>query len=74
MDGAVVETLVLGILRMGIAATDKGSHEKRYSMMILALILIAAYNATAATMKWKMRWSVAVYWCLVAVYWMMKAM
>ena len=43
--------------------------------LILALRLIAAYNATAAMMGWKkMRWSVVLYWCLVAVMWFCKAM
>ena len=42
--------------------------------LILTMILIAAYNATAAAMEWRsQRWFVPVYWLLVGVYWMIKA-
>lgn len=42
------------------------------NILILAIILVAAYNATAATMGWKLKWSIAFYWTLVAAYWLMK--
>lgn len=41
--------------------------------LIFAIFIVAVYNATAATMGWKLKWSVALYWCCVAIYWMMKA-
>ena len=42
--------------------------------LILALILIATYNATAATFGWDMKWTVAAYWVVVAIWWLCKAM
>ena len=41
--------------------------------LMLAIFLVAVYNATAATMGWKLRWSVAGYWLLVAAYWFIRA-
>ena len=44
------------------------------SYLILALILIASYNATAAAMGWKgLRWSIVLYWVFVAAVWWCKA-
>ena len=40
--------------------------------LMLAIFLVASYNATAATMGEKLRWSVAYYWMLVAGYWLLK--
>lgn len=42
------------------------------NLLILAIFLVAIYNATAATMGEKLRWSVAYYWMLVAAYWLMR--
>ena len=42
--------------------------------LILLIFLVAVYNATAAAMGWRMRWSVALYWMCVAAYWMMRGM
>lgn len=42
--------------------------------LILALILIAAYNATAAAMEWRgLKWSIVAYWICVGCYWCCKA-
>lgn len=42
--------------------------------LILALILIAAYNATAAAMEWRgLKWSIVAYWICVGRYWCCKA-
>ena len=41
--------------------------------LVLSIFLVAIYNATAATMKWKLKWSIALYWAMVAAYWLIKA-
>ena len=41
--------------------------------IVLLIFLIAVYNATATAMKWPMRWTIALYWAAVAVYWMTRA-
>ena len=42
-------------------------------VLIFAILLTSVYNAAAAAMGWKLRWTVALYWCWVAAYWLMKA-
>ena len=42
--------------------------------LILAIFLVAVYNAVATIMTWPMRWTIALYWVLVAAYWMMRTM
>ena len=41
-------------------------------LLILAILLAAVYNATAAAMGWKMRWGIAAYWMMVAAYWLLS--
>lgn len=41
--------------------------------LILALILVAAYNATFSMEGQKLRWSIPIYWTLAACYWLIKA-
>ena len=41
--------------------------------LILALILVSAWNAARTTMGRKLRWSLVVYWCLVAATYFLKA-
>ena len=41
--------------------------------LILGLILVSVYNATEATMGKKLRWSLVVYWVLVAFTYFLKA-
>ena len=41
--------------------------------LMLALICVAAWNATQAATGGNTRWSVAGYWMLVGLYWMMRA-
>ena len=38
-------------------------------VIVLALFGIAVYNALAAGNGEKLRWSVAAYWAVVAIYW-----
>lgn len=42
--------------------------------LALGILLVAVWNAAGAALEWKsMRWSVALYWCWVAAYWMLRA-
>lgn len=43
-------------------------------ILALALLAVAAYNAEESIRGRRLTWSVAVYWTLVAGYWLLRFM
>ena len=55
-------------------SSSEGDETVKPGFLIIALLIFAAANAAGAALEWKaLRWTVAGYWFLVGVYWLMKS-